>query len=167
MLYPKILFYPSYAREDFLSNDCAIFSAQTHHAIDQILTKVAKTLPVANVCGVSLWKYGGVDEAQFSALGIGKMQGSQVLYDRSCSIILGATGYGVYQLLENKNFPQAFDWVVFDESSQVLAPYALLSLIFGKGQALFYGDTQQIVSGVEGKIRRHLSFSSFHTTGID
>jgi hypothetical protein len=33
-----------------------------------------------------------------------------------------ATSFGVYQLLENKKFPQLFDWVVFDESSQMLAP---------------------------------------------
>lgn len=47
-------------------------------------------------------------------------------------------------MLENGNFPQLFDWVVFDESSQILPSYALLSLIFGKGNALFYGDTQQL-----------------------
>jgi superfamily II DNA/RNA helicase len=126
-----------------------LVTAQTHHAIDQILRKVAKTIPKANVSSFSLWKYGRFDEAQFSKLGIKQMQSSEVLYDASC-LILGATGYGVYQLLENKNFPQLFDWVVFDESSQVLAPYALLSLIFGKGQALFYGDTQQMSPVLKG-----------------
>lgn len=125
-----------------------LVTAQTHHAIDQILRKVAKTLPAANVSSVSLWKYGRFYEAQLK-LGIGQMKSSEVLYDRSC-LILGATGFGVYQLLENKNFPQLFDWVVFDESSQVLAPYALLSLIFGKGQALFYGDTQQLSPILKG-----------------
>lgn len=138
------------ARAKFLNRAIKILvTAQTHHAIDQILRKVAITIPAANVSGVSLWKYGRFDEAQFSKLGIGQMQGSEVLHDRSC-LILGATGYGVYQLLENKNFPQLFDWVVFDESSQVLAPYALLSLIFGKGQALFYGDTQQLSPVLKG-----------------
>ncbi len=101
-----------------------LVTAQTHQAIDQILKKVAKTLPRANVSCVSLWKYGRFDEGQFSKLGIGRMQGSEELYHHSC-LILGATGFGVYQLLENKNFPQLFDWVVFDESSQILAPYAL------------------------------------------
>ncbi len=120
-----------------------LVTAQTHHAIDQILQKLAATLPIANVSGVSLWKYGRFDESQFSHLGIGQMRNSEALTSSSC-LILGATGFGVYQLLEDKNFPQLFDWVVFDESSQVLAPYALLSLIFGKGQALFYGDTQQL-----------------------
>jgi superfamily I DNA and/or RNA helicase len=41
-------------------------------------------------------------------------------------------------------------WVVFDGSSQILAPYAALSLIFGKGQALFYGDTQQLPPLLKG-----------------
>jgi Lhr-like helicase len=127
-----------------------LVTAQTHHAIDQILKKVAKTLPSANSSCVSLWKYGRFDEAQFSNLGIDQMQSSEVLNHHSC-LILGATGFGVYQLLEDKNFPQLFDWVVFDESSQVLTPYALLSLIFGKGQALFYGDTQQLSPVLKGK----------------
>lgn len=138
------------AHAKFLNRSIKILvTAQTHHAIDQILIKVAKTIPAANVSGVFLWKYGRFDEAQFSKLGIGQMQGSEMLHDCSC-LILGATGYGVYQLLENKNFPQLFDWVVFDESSQILAPYASLSLIFGKGQALFYGDTQQLSPVLKG-----------------
>jgi Lhr-like helicase len=138
------------AHAKFLNRPIKILvTAQTHHAIDQILRKVAQTSPSANVSGISLWKYGRFDEAQFSKLGIGQMQGSEALFDRSC-LILGATGYGIYQLLENKKFPQLFDWVVFDESSQVLAPYALLSLIFGKGQALFYGDTQQLPPVLKG-----------------
>lgn len=138
------------AHAKFLNRSIKILvTAQTHHAIDQILRKLAKTIPAANLSAVSLWKYGRFDEVQFSKLGIGQIQGSEVLYDRSC-LILGATGYGVYQLLENKNFPQLFDWVVFDESSQVLTPYALLSLIFGKGQALFYGDTQQLAPVLKG-----------------
>jgi Rad3-related DNA helicase len=126
-----------------------LVTAQTHHAIDQILRKVAKALPEASISGVSLWKCGHFDEAWFSHLEVGQMQSPEALYDRSC-LILGATGFGVYQLLENKNFPQLFDWVVFDEASQLLTPYALLSLVFGKGQALFYGDTQQLPPIVKG-----------------
>lgn len=138
------------AHAKFLNRPTKILvTAQTHHAIDQILRKVAKILPMANVSGISLWKYGRFDESAFSKLGIGQMQGPEVLYDRSC-LILGATGFGVYQLLEGKNFPQLFDWVVFDESSQVLTPYACLSLICGKGQALFYGDTQQLPPILKG-----------------
>ncbi|MES2199859.1 MAG: DEAD/DEAH box helicase [Chlamydiota bacterium] len=138
------------AHAQFLNRSIKILiTAQTHHAIDQILKKVAKTIPAANVSDVSLWKHGRFDEASFSKLGIGRMQSLDALLDQSC-LILGATGYGVYQLLENKNFPTIFDWVIFDESSQVLPPYALLSLIFGKGQALFYGDTQQLSPVLKG-----------------
>ena len=126
-----------------------LVTAQTHHAIDQILMKVAKTLPIANVSGVSLWKYGRFDDVRLLKLGINQMHGAGALYDSSC-LILGATGYGIYQLLENKKFPQLFDRVVFDESSQILTHYALLSLIFGKGQALFYGDTQQLSPVLKG-----------------
>ncbi len=127
-----------------------LVTAQTHHAIDQILEKFAKISPLGNIGVLFLWKYGRFDESRFSKLGIGQMQSSEALYDNSC-LILGATGYGVYQLLENKKFPKIFDWVIFDESSQILPPYALLSLIFGKGQALFYGDTQQLPPVLKGK----------------
>lgn len=60
--------------------------------------------------------------------------------------ILGATGFGLYQMFEGRKgaFPQAFDWVVFDEASQVLIPQALLSLIYGKGNFLFSGDVKQL-----------------------
>lgn len=46
-----------------------LVTAQTHHAIDQILRKVAKTMPQANSSSVALWKYGRFDEAQCSKLG--------------------------------------------------------------------------------------------------
>ena len=45
---------------------------------------------------------------------------------------------------KKKRFPKLFDWIIFDESSQMLTSNALISLIFGKGQALFYGDTKQL-----------------------
>jgi superfamily II DNA/RNA helicase len=120
-----------------------LVTAQTHQAIDQILKKVAITLSSTNVNQVSLWKYGRYDHVLFPTLGIRLLQEATPLSQKS-SLILGATGFGIYELLEKKNFPQLFDWVVFDESSQVLPSYALLSLIFGKANALFYGDTQQL-----------------------
>ncbi|MCX7116657.1 MAG: DEAD/DEAH box helicase, partial [Legionellales bacterium] len=126
-----------------------LVTAQSHHAIDQILTKAAKTLPMATMSGVGLWKYGRFDDPQGSTLGIGQLQQADALNDHAC-LILGATGYGVYQLLEAKKFPKLFDWVVFDEASQLLSPYACMSLLFGKGQALFYGDTQQLAPILKG-----------------
>ena len=126
-----------------------LVTAQSHHAIDQILKKVAKTLPTAAISSVALWKYGRFDDNQFETLGIGQIQDANTLNEHPC-LILGATGFGVYQLLEAKKFPKLFDWVVFDESSQLLTPYACLSLIFGKGHALFYGDTQQLPPILKG-----------------
>jgi len=61
-------------------------------------------------------------------------------------LILGATGYGFYNLFNSKNkeFPPALDWVIFDEASQVPVPQALLSLIYSKGNFLFLGDVNQL-----------------------
>ena len=128
-----------------------LVTALTHQAIDQILLKVARTIDQKEK--IPIWKYGRFAEASgvpadASSEGVQK-SGVEPLQDakplmQNTSFILGATGFGVYQLLEGKQFPRAFDWVVFDEASQVLPSYALLSLVFGKGNALFYGDTQQL-----------------------
>jgi superfamily I DNA and/or RNA helicase len=101
------------------------------------------------IAGITLWKYGRYERAQCAQLSIRQLPDAKTLTEQS-SAIVGATGYGIYQLLAGKNFPQLFDWVVFDESSQILPAYALLALIFGKGQALFYGDTQQLPPVVMG-----------------
>jgi superfamily II DNA/RNA helicase len=120
-----------------------LVTALSHQAIDQILRKLASILPSTNMNHVSLWKYGRYDQDQFPMLGIHQLAECKPLMQKS-SMILGATGFGIYQLLEGKNFPQLFDWVVFDEASQILPSYACLSLIFGRGNTLFYGDTQQL-----------------------
>jgi replicative superfamily II helicase len=133
-----------------------LITAQTHQAIDQILKKIAAAFSQRNGDMISLWKYGRYDFTSFSSLGIRSLQECEPLLQDS-SLILGATGFGIYQLLDGKNFPQLFDWVVFDESSQVLPSYALLSLIFGKGNALFYGDTQQLPPVLKGRY----DFSAF------
>ncbi len=115
-----------------------LVTALSHEAIDLILLKIARTLkPVETV---PLWKYG-----RFTNLpsDIEQLQDPKPLMQET-SFILGATGYGVYQLLESKKFPPLFDWVIFDEASQILPAQACLSLVFGKGNALFYGDTQQL-----------------------
>lgn len=133
-----------------------LVTAQTHQAIDQILRKIAKVFQSTNTESVPLWKCGRYDQAQFSHLDVHPLREPKFLTSDS-SLILGATGFGIYQLLEGKNFPQLFDWVVFDESSQILPPYALLSLVFGKGNALFYGDTQQLPPVLMGNYD-HISF---------
>ncbi len=115
-----------------------LVTALSHQAIDQILLKIAHT--VSPIEKIPIWKYGGNYEFE---------EGVEVLQDakpltQNVSFILGATGFGVYQLLDGKQFPTVFDWIIFDEASQILPSQALLSLVFGKGNALFYGDTQQL-----------------------
>src|SRR5262249_48050390 len=79
-------------------------------------------------------------------------------------VILGATGFGLYQLFDSHTgalarlrrrrasspFPAFFDWIVLDEASQMLMPQALLSLVYGKGQYIFCGDVQQLPPVVLG-----------------
>ncbi len=139
-----------------------LVTALTHQAIDQILFKVARALDPTEK--ISIWKYGRFAEARgvpadASSEGVRK-SGVEPLQDakplmQNTSFILGATGFGVYQLLEGKQFPRVFDWVIFDEASQILPSYALLSLVFGKGNTLFYGDTQQLPPIVMGDIPAH------------
>ena len=134
-----------------------LVTAQTHQAIDQILTKLARTFPSQQtslqILQIPLWKYGRYGAA-FEKLGIRSLQNPDPLQQPS-SMLVGATGFGIYQLLEGKHFPQVFDWIVFDEASQVLPSYALLSLIFGKGNALFYGDTKQLPPVLQGSYEHH------------
>ncbi len=70
-------------------------------------------------------------------------------------LILGATGFGLYQLFDSRtgNFPAFFDWVIFDEASQMVLPQALLSLIYGKGQYIFCGDVHQLPPVIRGRQR--------------
>lgn len=115
-----------------------LVTALTHHAIDQILLKVVSFPGIIEK--IPIWKYGRFDDEKE---GVKQLQEAKPLFENK-SFILGATGFGIYQLLEDKQFPRLFDWVIFDEASQVLPSYACLSLVFGKGNALFYGDTQQL-----------------------
>ncbi|MCI5145495.1 MAG: Lhr-like helicase, partial [Candidatus Electrothrix sp. AR3] len=125
-------------------------SALTHQAIDQVLTKVVKlvnqhALPdfPGRCCRWGRWD--GPEFAENS----NKMQvepledPEQVM--RSSHLILGATGYGLANLQKNKKLPaKPFDWVIFDEASQILMPQAMLSLVYGKGNFLFLGDVHQL-----------------------
>jgi superfamily I DNA and/or RNA helicase len=60
----------------------------------------------------------------------------------------------LYNLFDSRSgtFPAFFDWVVFDEASQVVLPQAILSLIYGKGQYIFCGDVQQLPPVVRGPL---------------
>lgn len=120
-----------------------LISALTHQAIDQILFKLERILDTSSC--ISLWKYGRFAEPSISHLksDVKLLEKSEQLME-SPNLILGATGFGIYQLLSEKQFPRLFDWVVFDEASQIVPSYAFLSLVFGKGNSLFFGDTQQL-----------------------
>lgn len=119
-------------------------SALTHQAIDQVLAKVVALVEQHGLQGfpARCFKLGRGDS---TAHGIEPLENVETLAESSHAI-LGATGFGLYQLFEGHKgtFPQVFDWVVFDEASQMLIPQALLSLLYGKGNFLFAGDTQQL-----------------------
>jgi superfamily II DNA/RNA helicase len=125
-------------------------SALTHRAIDNVLRKVQQLLQgsAAHAFPGRCLKWGrrqslAADEDDAPAL-THVEDAAEVL--ETPYLILGATGFGLYQLFDSQSagFPTFFDWVIFDEASQVLLPQALLSLIYGKGQYIFCGDVQQL-----------------------
>jgi superfamily I DNA and/or RNA helicase len=87
-------------------------------------------------------------------------------------LLLGSTGFGCYQLFKAKkqkeknqkgektHFPAFFDYVVFDEASQLLIPQALLTLIYAKGNFIFLGDTKQLPPIIKAKDRQQNSFNN-------
>jgi hypothetical protein len=127
-----------------------VVSALTHQAIDQVLHKVAVLVNrhgLHDFPGRCL-KWGrraGDEPVEEGPVQVEPLTDREAL--EACRYpILGATGFGLYQLFEGQRgaFPRAFDWVVFDEASQVLIPQALLSLLYGKGNVLFTGDVHQL-----------------------
>jgi hypothetical protein len=125
-------------------------SALTHQAIDQVLTKVVKlvnqhTLPDFPGRCCKWGKWDGPEFAEHSdEMQVEPLEDpDQVM--RSPHLILGATGYGLAHLQKNKKMStKPFDWVIFDEASQILMPQAMLSLVHGKGNFLFLGDVHQL-----------------------
>ncbi len=129
-------------------------SALTHKAIDQVLQKLADLvnyhcLPDFPVRCLKLGRW----EGEPFDPGDVKMQvepckvGDDAM-DSSYSVI-GATGYSLYSMLRKQGNDRStsvkpFDWVIFDEASQILLPQALLALIHGKGNYLFLGDVCQL-----------------------
>lgn len=127
-------------------------SAVTHHAIDHVLTKVTSLINThklsdfpARCCKIGQWSGPEYDENN-------RAMQVEPLENPECSglpahLILGGTGYGIYNLMKKctGTLPEKpFDWIIFDEASQILAPYAMLSLIYGKGNSLFLGDIHQL-----------------------
>ena len=119
-------------------------SALTHQAIDQVLKKVVAIVEQHDLRDfpARCFKLGRWD---LTACGVESLEDAETLAESPHSIV-GATGFGLYQLFEGRKgaFPQVFDWVVFDEASQMLIPQALLSMLYGKGNFMFSGDTKQL-----------------------
>ena len=162
-------------------------SALTHQAIDHVLTKVTDLVNENNIQPFPgrCFKWGrAIEELSGSHMetSIAPLSDVSELVESRYAIV-GATGFGLYQLFESEKgvFPQAFDWIVFDEASQVLIPQAFLSLLYGKGGYLFYGDAHQLSpivlgtydeagdTGVNRSILRHLldRYDASHRIRLD
>jgi hypothetical protein len=139
-------------------------SALTHRAIDGVLQKVADLVNQYHVTDFSAqvmkwgrWKGSQSDHAEPE--GISGSKGLQVQplnspeeIEQSRHLVLGSTGFGLYGLSggDVETFPRVFDWIVFDEASQVTVPQALLSLVYGRGNFIFFGDDKQLPPVVLG-----------------
>ncbi|MCU7837611.1 MAG: DEAD/DEAH box helicase [gamma proteobacterium symbiont of Taylorina sp.] len=172
-----------------------VVSALTHQAIDHVLNKVVElancyypdNFPV--VCAKwgrssDLLVYDQQEgDKQFLNKPDSKKQTYQVfaMHDQSdvtspSHLLLGATGFGCYQLFnakqareknlkgEKSHFPAFFDYVVFDEASQVLIPQALLTLIYAKGNFIFLGDSKQLPPIIKGKYTQTTEHHSLKNT---
>ncbi|MBF0353212.1 MAG: AAA family ATPase [SAR324 cluster bacterium] len=126
-----------------------VVSALTHQAIDQVLEKVVSLVQRHGLPNfpAKIYKWGRMDSAEEEppAWRVQPLSGKAEL-EAEPYVILGATGFGLYQLFGSQSgeFPGFFDWVVFDEASQMLLPQALLALLYGREQFLFVGDTRQL-----------------------
>jgi Lhr-like helicase len=144
---------------------CIGVTALTHQAINNVLEKVVtlanQYMPSNFTCRCIKWGESERSEQpdwthdENSVNDSTKLEFSNIADEILSSplVIVGATGYGFYNLFnsKNNNFPQALDWMIFDEASQVPMPQALLSLIYSKGNFLFLGDVNQLPPIVHGK----------------
>ncbi|MCZ6872101.1 MAG: AAA domain-containing protein, partial [bacterium] len=127
-----------------------VVSALTHQAIDNVLLKIQQLLmePFAQHFPGRYLKWGRrppFDPDQDDAPTLTYVDTPEEVL-QTPYLILGATGYGLYNLFGSQSgaFPAFFDWVIFDEASQVIIPQAMLSLLYGKGQYIFCGDIKQL-----------------------
>ncbi|MEA3469039.1 MAG: AAA domain-containing protein [Thermodesulfobacteriota bacterium] len=136
-------------------------SALTHKAIDQVLNKL---IALVNSHGlpdfpVRCLKWGRWEGTQFdpddSKMQVEPCRDAIEIFS-SPYLVVGATGYGLYSMLHKQGGTTTpdtpFDWIIFDEASQILIPQALLSLVHGKGNFLFLGDVCQLPPIIRSKI---------------
>ncbi|MBT4502141.1 MAG: hypothetical protein HOC74_30695, partial [Gemmatimonadetes bacterium] len=94
-----------------------VVSALTHRGIDEVLARVAGLAArfVPDFPG-KCFKLGRQAEGE----GVVPLEDADALAGMPYAIV-GGTGFGLYQLFEGRQgkFPQVFDWVIFDEASQV------------------------------------------------
>ena len=133
-----------------------LISALTHQAIDNALFKVSTLLKRFRLEGfpAAVIKWGESPEFEDSQDSFGLRYSTDPQEIFQCrSLILGATGYGLYRLFDSQNgrFPGYFDWIALDEASQMLIPQAVLSLAYGKGNYCFFGDVKQLPPIVLGR----------------
>jgi superfamily II DNA/RNA helicase len=133
-----------------------VVSALTHQAIDNVLYKVQQ---VVQDTGLEAFPGRCLKWGRRPILSEGSGDQPALTYVEAATevlesphLILGATGFGLYQLFGSQSgaFPAFFDWIILDEASQMLLPQAMLSLIYGKGQYIFCGDVQQLPPVVLG-----------------
>ncbi len=138
--------------------------ALTHQAIDHVLNKVCALVEQHGIKDFSArcFKWGRQEDESLASGGVVPLEDTEMLA-ASPYAILGATGFGLYQLFDGRKgtFPQVFDWIVFDEASQLLVPQALLSLLYGKGNFLFLGDPKQLPPIVLGNYEAEESFGIY------
>ena len=148
-------------------------SALTHQAIDQVLTKVVTLVNTYNLSDfpARCWKLGHWDGPEFDQNSAAMQVQALDTFDQIVfpnHLILGATGYALYNQMQRSAdtfFDKPFDWIIFDEASQILGPYAMLSLIYGKGNYLFLGDIHQLPPVIRSP-RLDLDDTSIATTDI-
>jgi len=134
-------------------------SALTHQAIDNALEKVSRLLKQFNLKGfpAPLIKWGKPNEPakENDHFSVETSNDPDDVFRRRY-LILGATGYGLYNLFDSRNghFPPYFDWMALDEASQMLVPQAALTLAYGKGNYLLLGDVKQLPPIVLGHDER-------------
>ena len=130
-------------------------SALTHKAIDQVLTKLTSLVNSHELADfpvrcmkLGTWEGDEFDPDNPKNLAMQVEPCTKTELFSNPYIVVGATGYGLYNMLHKKDSnssqQKTFDWIIFDEASQMLIPQALLSLLHGKGNFLFLGDVCQL-----------------------
>ncbi len=147
-----------------------VISAMTHEAIDNVLSTLVKLVnfrwgddnsnsKFKLSKQINCYKFGKFAKSESNKSSCTnqnqKIPGDQLKIEPLVSrdeimnnkyVILGATGYGLHKLFGDlRQGPKSiFDWVLFDESSQVLFSLAILTMMFGKGNYIFSGDVKQL-----------------------